>query len=155
MNATLSEIIWSVLFFYLYAPWKKMGWQIKKQLKIHCLIWVISPFPLKLKFFLSTYNFILKVWGLIIDELLIFAFAFPRNVPNAQTSFFTYFAGWHFKYFLSLIEVWIIREGVERKRGIFLNHFIKGKRPSIESQPQHWCCSNWSQVAKCHSISPI
>ena len=48
----------------------------------------MSPFPLKLKLFLSTYNFTLKVWGLIIDELLIFAFAFPRNVPNAQTDFF-------------------------------------------------------------------
>jgi len=48
----------------------------------------MSPFPLKIKLFLSTYNFTLKVWGLIIDELLIFAFTFPRNVPNAQTDFF-------------------------------------------------------------------
>ena len=80
----------------------------------------------------------------------------PEMCPMLkQTSFFIYFAGWHFKYFLSLIEVWIIRDGVERKLGIFLNHFIKGKRPSTESQPQHWCCSNWSQVAKWHSISPI
>ena len=133
-----------------------MGQQINEQLKIHCLMWVMSPFPLNLKFFLSTYNFTQSLgfnywWAVSISCCFSQKCA---QCSNRLFFFFHIFCRVAFYIFFILNRTLGYWRWGWKETWNFSKPFYKRKKTQ-HLKPASTLMLFWSQVAECPSISPI